>query len=600
MRDRRSSVLVLAVLAACAACGDSGSAPPDASTTPPPDAEPFMLCGNGIVEGTETCDDGNEDDDDGCSSTCAAECGDGRVSGAELCDPAIPAGDRGACPTEATCADDDACTIDVVSGTGCDVVCEFAEITAPADGDGCCPTGADATDDSDCAAVCGNGVLESGEVCDTMIAAGNAGACPTACDDGEDCTTDTLEGAGTCDAMCAATEITEAGPDDGCCPDGANPTTDVDCSTTCGDGAITGDETCDTAIADSCPTACDDGSACTTDNLVNAGTCRAACTTTPVPAGATDGCCPVGADLGDDPDCPPACGDGVVTAPETCDDGDAEGGDGCSATCRVEPIAFRFTDLDLRDPHVFANVPLLGCADVTNLSLFGIDGVNPQLQTNIQTDEDGDGLLDLSLANTFAPLIQTAGSMTTADLVFPDCTAPMSSTSCELAAGAQHTVASAVNMGSGAVCLAPVAGTTDGAYTPALVSPTAPSGGTCYAATAGTVSFDLGGIPITLIDARIGGEWFGSPATEIRDGMIRGFLSEAAADTTIIPEGTTGIDSIDGEPLSALLRGGTGSCSQPAPATGDTDTYTPPGGTAITGWYFYLNFTAARATYVEL
>lgn len=30
------------------------------------------------------------------------------------------------------------------------------------------------------------------------------------------------------------------------------------------------------------------------------------------------------------------CGDGLITATETCDDGDPEGGDGCSATCEVE------------------------------------------------------------------------------------------------------------------------------------------------------------------------------------------------------------------------------------------------------------------------
>jgi hypothetical protein len=161
-------------------------------------------------------------------------------------------------------------------------------------------------------------------------------------------------------------------------------------------------------------------------------------------------------------------------------------------------------------------------------------------------------------------------------------------------------VATATNQGSAAVCLAPVAGTTNAAYTPALVSPTAPGGGTCYSATAGNVTFNLAGIPITLQDARIGGEWFGSPATEIRDGMIRGFLSEATANATTIPEGTTGIDSIDGSTLASLLRGGTGSCSQPSPMTGDKDTYTPPGGTQQTGWYLYLNFTAVRRPYTEL
>ncbi|HEY5952518.1 MAG TPA: myxococcus cysteine-rich repeat containing protein [Kofleriaceae bacterium] len=36
------------------------------------------------------------------------------------------------------------------------------------------------------------------------------------------------------------------------------------------------------------------------------------------------------------PDC--ACGDGVVHAPEECDDGNTINGDGCSSICRFEPV----------------------------------------------------------------------------------------------------------------------------------------------------------------------------------------------------------------------------------------------------------------------
>jgi cysteine-rich repeat protein len=583
----------LALLVVLAACGDNIRPASDAGVRP--DGEVFMLCGNVFVEGTEACDDGNTDADDGCSPTCELECGDGAVTGAELCDVGIDGGDPGACPTPDTCVDNDPCTTGVFSGAACESVCEFAETTALIDGDLCCPAGADTTTDTDCAAVCGNAIVESPEACDLGITAGLAGACPTACDDGEDCTVDTLVFAGTCAAECSATDITAIGPVDGCCPAGATNGTDTDCPLDCGDGAVTGTETCDTAIATgtgSCPTACNDGQACTTDNLVNAGTCRAACTTTPIGPGPTDACCPTGSDLGDDPDCPAACGDGVITAPETCDDDGTVGGDGCSATCRREPIAFRFSDLDLKDPHVFDNA--FGCIDVTNFDAFGIQGVNPLLQDNIQADGDGDGDLDLSIANTFLPLVQTAGTMTASDLVFPDCTAPLASTTCELAAGAGHIPATATNSGGTTVCLAPVSMTTGG-YTPAVVSPTAGGGGTCYVATAGTVTFDLGGIPITLTDAKIGGEWFGSPATQVRDGLISGFMSETVANMTIIPEGTTGVAAIDGEPLSSLLRGGVNSCSRPSPMVGDKDTI---GG--VVGWMFYLNFTAAKVGYTEL
>jgi cysteine-rich repeat protein len=564
---------------------------------------PISRCGDVVVAGAEECDDGNTDPDDGCSPTCQLECGDGVLGAAELCDTAIATGNPGACPTEATCTDSDPCTIAIVSGAGCQVTCEFAPITGPADGDGCCPSGQNATTDNDCDPVCGNAVVETPEVCDTGIPTGDFGACPTACDDGEDCTADVLVSPGTCDAACTFTPITLPADGDMCCPPGANPTTDSDCSKSCGDGVVTPPETCDTAIPTgpgSCPTSCNDGDVCTTDDLVNAGTCRAACTATPIAPGPDDGCCPAGADLGDDPDCPPSCGDGVITPPETCEDGNTTSGDGCSSTCRLEPVAFRMSDLDLRDPHTFADVPILGCTDVTNLSIFGQNGVNPTIQINIQNDEDGDGLLDLSIAQTFSPLVQTAGSSTMTDLVFPDCTEPMSSTSCTLPAGATHTLATADNFGAPMVCLPAEPGTTNGSYTPAIVFPTAPAGGTCYVAAAGTVTFTLSGLPITLEDARIAGEWFGAPATEIRDGLIRGFLSQATADATIIPEGTTGIASIDGEPLSSLFRGGAGNCSQPAPATGDRDTYTPPGGSPTTGWFLYLQFTAVRVPYTEL
>ena len=46
-------------------------------------------CGNGVIEGSEQCDDHNTADGDGCSSTCQVEnpsCGDGVATGTEECD----------------------------------------------------------------------------------------------------------------------------------------------------------------------------------------------------------------------------------------------------------------------------------------------------------------------------------------------------------------------------------------------------------------------------------------------------------------------------------------------------------------------------------
>lgn len=48
--------------------GDSGGGPYSLSVDVNPAA-----CGNGVIDGTETCDDGNQADGDGCSATCEAE-----------------------------------------------------------------------------------------------------------------------------------------------------------------------------------------------------------------------------------------------------------------------------------------------------------------------------------------------------------------------------------------------------------------------------------------------------------------------------------------------------------------------------------------------
>ena len=86
------------------------NAPEFGESCDPPDGvlcdENCMLlsCGNGMLDGGESCDDGNDDADDGCSAACereegwtctlpgvacvATECGDGIVAGFEQCDDA--------------------------------------------------------------------------------------------------------------------------------------------------------------------------------------------------------------------------------------------------------------------------------------------------------------------------------------------------------------------------------------------------------------------------------------------------------------------------------------------------------------------------------
>ena len=84
------------------------------------------LCGNGKVDPGEQCDDGNNENGDGCSSSCQRECGNGHLDPGEQCDD----GNR-------------------VSGDGCSATCQnecASDAQCPPDQDPCttasCSTGA--------------------------------------------------------------------------------------------------------------------------------------------------------------------------------------------------------------------------------------------------------------------------------------------------------------------------------------------------------------------------------------------------------------------------------------------------------------------------
>jgi len=81
------------------------------------------------------------------------------------------------------------------------------------------------------ASLCGNGVVDPGESCDTAIPGGNNGACPTMCTSLDLCTTATLTGAGTCQATCATQAVAATNGDGLCCPP-ATSANDDDCVNT--------------------------------------------------------------------------------------------------------------------------------------------------------------------------------------------------------------------------------------------------------------------------------------------------------------------------------------------------------------------------------
>ncbi len=242
---------------------------------------------------------------------CPNLCGNGKVDAGEKCDTSIMSGKKGACPK--VCKDNDPCTKDKILGTLCTAVCKHIPVMALVNGDGCCPPGANYSLDTDCPNLCGNGKVDAGEKCDTAILIGSAGACPSKCQDNDQCTTDQLTGK-LCWASCVFGPITAAKNNDGCCPPGAVYSSDNDCPNLCGNGKLDSGETCDTLITSGtgkCKSLadCQDGDPCTVDSLTGSA-CTAACLNKVLPPSDEnkDGCCPAGMTRLTDADCPPACG----------------------------------------------------------------------------------------------------------------------------------------------------------------------------------------------------------------------------------------------------------------------------------------------------
>jgi len=270
------------------------------------------VCGNGSVEGREVCDDGNNVTGDYCATDCRSiigSCGDGTLQASEEeCDDG--SGNSNSLP--------DACRTD----------CRQAH--------------------------CGDGTIDTAEVCDD----GNIAA-------GDDCSSDCLVATGPCgDGSVQPTEECDDGPSN-------SDTTPNACRTSCllpacNDGVADSGEVCDDGSAgaddycsDDCLTAfscgdsaiqtafeeCDDGGA-NSDTTPDA--CRSDCALPECGDGIVDpsyseDCDDVGESADCDDDCSTAsCGDGQLnaTADEECDDGNSADGDACSAACGIVRCEF--------------------------------------------------------------------------------------------------------------------------------------------------------------------------------------------------------------------------------------------------------------------
>jgi hypothetical protein len=242
------------------------------------------------------------------------------------------------------------------------------------------------------------------------------------------------------------------------------------------------------------------------------------------------------------------------------DDGDDVADDGDDGM--TPPTAARMNTMEVRDPHMFA---LNGAVDVT-------DTVNSTIADGITMDgsDPPDGRLDLSLVLVFRPWDSAAASGDMDVVAGANCTAA-APTMCSFDPAATVVAATATNGDS--TCLTPVAGTTGG-YDPPVTSPS----GRCFATGQHTVSLTLGPVSLTLEDAQVAATYSGS-GHELMNGLMTGFMSQAAADATILP---ADLPVVGGMPLSSLLE--------------DTDR-DMNGATA--GWWFYINFTATEVPYSE-
>jgi fibro-slime domain-containing protein len=314
------------------------------------------VCGDGIVAGSEQCDEGalNGSGFGHCLANCTLgpRCGDGIVqSPPEQCDDGVNRATYGGlrrvcgpgCVIAPFCGDGvvsngEECDEGPLNGTGyphCTSTCKLAFC-----GDGVLQSPPEQCDDgplngsngdrcnASCQASCGDGVVEPPEACDNGTAnnTGLYGQCKANCTPGPFC------GDG----------IVQKPPET--CDDGVNDGSYGTCTPTCQIGPYCGD-----GIVQSPQETCDQGPA-NSAAAYGAGLCTNFCTPAPFcgdkqvegPFGET---CDDGVNSGlpgsCTPDCKafvplPTCGNGVLDPPEQCDDGPKNGasGDPCDAHCR--------------------------------------------------------------------------------------------------------------------------------------------------------------------------------------------------------------------------------------------------------------------------
>ncbi len=271
--------------------------------------------------------------------------------------------------------------------------------------------------------------------------------------------------------------------------------------------------------------------------------------------------------------------------------------------------AFRISTASVRDPQLFLDPFGTGaCFNITNPpGLLGISANNliadATACTPVISGEPFPCVPDLAIVAVFRPLNQPPdGPGGTLELGLASCEDPDGTgMRCTMQDPQLTTYA---NQTSG-TCLAGLPGTTgpnnSGTYAPGVN----PVPGPCaISAQVPSFEFTFGDVPpitIPLESVQFSATYDGDPATNLINGMFRGFIREAAADQLII---TVPGGLLAPFPLSKVLPdgppggGGSDCCAPAGTGTGasqdDRDTLN-----GTRGWWFYMNFTAEQVELVQ-
>ena len=256
----------------------------------------------------------------------------------------------------------------------------------------------------------------------------------------------------------------------------------------------------------------------------------------------------------------------------------------------VTPTAFRFTEFVLKDPHIYIDLDVIGCTDVTNtdVPVINLTSVNGSAAAAIVTDADMDGCLDLSSMLLFRELDQTNNGELV-DGRAGKCAPPAGTTTCSVDTSKPKGRSTYDNV-AGGLCLGVEPGSANPTYVPLITETFGP----CYVSDPADIELEiLDGLLVPLKDFQTSATFNTVPATSLSDGLSRGFLREVDADALTIP---AEIPTVGGLPVSILFPGGhPDGFDQNCAGFSDLDQYQ-----GESGWWIYFNFSADSVPWTGL